>query len=1012
MLRAMLAAACAVCLIYSPSSAKKSQDERILTITSPASGPTDGSLLPDARFAFAAANTTVLYTANFNSGVVCTPQGWTVADAMMQVGTFWHVDDFVGVDVHPGDNYAPINGAKSLWCGVRAESVIETCYYAVLPGYGNFWNQAWRTKDCLTLNGSLDLAFDMHLDSEPEYDPAYLEYTSACDADYRDNSWMVLEGGYGVWDGLQDISHAESYSVGAGPVRVRIRFFSDGGYSDEDALFDSHSGPIVLDNLVVEGLVENFEDEFVGETSSDDWEADLHPGFGSYFALFPGASLVQQDACAKNLSCVWAAISGSTDSYACGGFPQQAAVPYGPNDYGQYIEDAIISPPIALTGTGSRVNLQFSVYRDLSLDDLVFYYWEIRSVVNGCPGPWRNRGFRHFGDQKDWKVETFPVGDLIEPGATHIQARLGVSDLCSVYCDLVAPCHSHAPLFDNVNIYRVDITGPIFTVSDVDMFQDTFPVDGSDTGIGRADMARSITASTSPTILPGDSVKLIVSDPLTAVAVTNPSGLATDNLGGTGNQAGTNGNKACYVYVHVIDSGVPSAVKTGALLSGGPSYPFKDTVAADGKTWTRIQCWLRVTPSVFVVDLNDNLFEAGDEIQFFFGATNTNGQTTYCSGSALDYVQNDVDVAAASASEFTILPLNANGTGGNEMLYVDGMDGRGAQVYWDTAFEQFGLAPDRYDVRGPTSSVSNRPGTRVKDVNQQLNANYQFIFWDTGDLTQGLGDGTGAPEKSNDYAMLNGFLGGLSTRGGVYLCGDDLPSSLLAMTGAAAVSFRSTYITFTLTTGDHRPTFGISPTGIGTPGGAFAGDTIVISGGCPLLNDFDVMTPTGSTTTQMTYGAATGSNAAVIRKGVGDANVGLSGFSFIYIRDDETDGVLDRADHLKGISCLAGDCFNNAIVDVPRDFANRLEQNYPNPFNPQTTIAFSIKERGRVRIDVFNVAGERVRTLLDETRAAGSYQDVVWDGRSDVNQPVASGVYWYRIVAGSFSQSRKMVLLK
>ena len=71
-------------------------------------------------------------------------------------------------------------------------------------------------------------------------------------------------------------------------------------------------------------------------------------------------------------------------------------------------------------------------------------------------------------------------------------------------------------------------------------------------------------------------------------------------------------------------------------------------------------------------------------IEFFFGATNTNGQTSYCSGSALTYVQSDVDVAAAAASEFTILPLD----GLNQFLYVDGMDGRGAQVYWDTAFEQ------------------------------------------------------------------------------------------------------------------------------------------------------------------------------------------------------------------------------------------------------------------------------------------------------------------------------------
>ena len=91
---------------------------------------------------------------------------------------------------------------------------------------------------------------------------------------------------------------------------------------------------------------------------------------------------------------------------------------------------------------------------------------------------------------------------------------------------------------------------------------------------------------------------------------------------------------------------------------------------------------------------------------------------------------------------------------------------------------------------------------------------------------------------------------------------------------------------------------------------------------------------------------------------------------------------------------------------------NRLEQNYPNPFNPQTTIAFSFKQRGRVRIDVYSVDGALVRTLLDETRAAGSYTDVRWDGNVADGTQAASGVYFCRLTAAGFSQTRKLVLLK
>jgi hypothetical protein len=659
------------------------------------------------------------------------------------------------------------------------------------------------------------------------------------------------------------------------------------------------------------------------------------------------------------------------------------------------------------------VNLQFSVYRDMTLDALIFYTWDVRSVSpSGCAGQWRSRGFVYFGAQKDWFVNTFPAGDLVDPASPFVQVRIGIVDQCYIWCGIgISQCHSHAPLIDNVRVYRVDIAGPVWSTRDIDLFQDTFPTNGTDTGIGRADMALSITASASPTILPGDSARVICSDPITAVAGTNPSGLATDNLGGTGNQqpGNTNGNKAIYIYVHVIDNGVPSLTKTGAALTDSPHYPFKDTVVADGKTWTRIQCWLRTLgTSTFVVDLNDNLFEAGDVIEFLYGATSTNGHTSYCSGPNLTFVQDDLELAAEVPAEFSILPLNGGDT--TEILYVDGMEGRGAQVYWDTALQQLSHVPDRYDVRGPTSSVSNRPGARVTNVAAQLIANYRAILWDAGDLTQGLGDGTGAPEKSNDYAMVNQFLAGLTSQGGIYICGDDLPQGLNAMAGASAVTFKTTYITYSLTSNNHRTTYGISPTGTPTGGSVF-GDSFVVHGGCPLLNDFDVMAPTGASVMQIAYNTPAPNNGAVLTKTTGNARVMLSGFSFIYIRDDDEDGTMDRALHLDGIlDYLVGN--PGGPTDAAPIFVNALQQNYPNPFNPQTTIAFSLKERGRVRIDVYNVAGQLVKAVLDESRAAGSYTDVRWDGRDAAGSAVASGVYFYKLVTDGFSQTRKMVLLK
>jgi hypothetical protein len=94
---------------------------------------------------------------------------------------------------------------------------------------------------------------------------------------------------------------------------------------------------------------------------------------------------------------------------------------------------------------------------------------------------------------------------------------------------------------------------------------------------------------------------------------------------------------------------------------------------------------------------------------------------------------------------------------------------------------------------------------------------------------------------------------------------------------------------------------------------------------------------------------------------------------------------------------------------VPMRYA--LEQNYPNPFNPSTEISFSVPSRSSVRLEVFDMTGQKIATLVDEEMAPGSYR-VQWDAREAHGRTVASGVYLYRIQAGSFIATRKMVFVK
>jgi len=123
-----------------------------------------------------------------------------------------------------------------------------------------------------------------------------------------------------------------------------------------------------------------------------------------------------------------------------------------------------------------------------------------------------------------------------------------------------------------------------------------------------------------------------------------------------------------------------------------------------------------------------------------------------------------------------------------------------------------------------------------------------------------------------------------------------------------------------------------------------------------------------------------------------------------------------------GIQCVSNDAFIFLVDDVTVEgtpledpnvpvLATDLQGNYPNPFNPETTIRYSVKETSPVTIEVYNLKGQLVRTLVNEVKTAGNYS-VVWNGRDNNNQPVSSGVYFYKMNAGKYSSTKKMIMMK
>jgi hypothetical protein len=98
-----------------------------------------------------------------------------------------------------------------------------------------------------------------------------------------------------------------------------------------------------------------------------------------------------------------------------------------------------------------------------------------------------------------------------------------------------------------------------------------------------------------------------------------------------------------------------------------------------------------------------------------------------------------------------------------------------------------------------------------------------------------------------------------------------------------------------------------------------------------------------------------------------------------------------------------------ALASVPTQYV--LQQNIPNPFNPTTEIGYALPQASAVRLEIVNVLGQVVRTLVDDFQPAGSHKGF-WDGRDGNHQEVSSGVYFYRIAAGEYAETKKMVLMK
>ena len=132
---------------------------------------------------------------------------------------------------------------------------------------------------------------------------------------------------------------------------------------------------------------------------------------------------------------------------------------------------------------------------------------------------------------------------------------------------------------------------------------------------------------------------------------------------------------------------------------------------------------------------------------------------------------------------------------------------------------------------------------------------------------------------------------------------------------------------------------------------------------------------------------------------------GLPGNTRVWSLTVSSDGIFagtNRGIWRRPLSEMTTDVKNS--IELPKNFS--LEQNYPNPFNPTTTINYSLPKRSLVTLKIYDVLGREIATLVNEEKNSGTYK-VIWDAKN-----MTSGVYFYQLRVGSFSQTEKMILLR
>jgi hypothetical protein len=931
--------------------------------------------------------------------------GWTSRDYTAAADTFWSISTF---NAEALGGHGP--GNHAIWCGTEfPDGAI---------GYGNYWRQhlgwSWPVAD----PGepvTVQLTARMNHDTEPGFDMIHLQV-------WRLGGWQVIA----TWTGYRiDRAIDEVFTVWpedlAGPagdeIRLRFSFISDETWSDEDGLYPT-DGACQIDDIgvLVDGVEVTFDD--FEPDSPVSWTPRFYDGVGDYAQLVQG--LADRDPCRSNSSVQVVFIDDGLVVPGTGGSPCITWC-YGPggwvvNSYGGligaggYLDNGLVSPPLAWPEGTDDLLLEFDAYVHEPLTPQspgIVYRWRVRSTDQPQPealeeAEWRQRDVVYAGGPA-YRRHQEPAGDLLVPDRQWVQIELQVMDFRGIW-ERDGHDASPAPYFDNVAVKAFPAAGPRIVVDDLHLPQDTFPESGVldlvdlERNSCRFDMAANIRPPGSLANVAGDSM---------------------------------------VVAVHLLrpDEELVEPPRLRVRLRANPFFDAVRIMQPDSEGFLDLTavgepCQAesgQIVPDRWAFDLPDTgLIYPGDVLHFYVEArglaagvemlatwpADTTGWTDFAPDSIWPHTARMRALPTVVAADGTQPPL---------LVWRDDPLPAGGHEPWQQPLALLGLEPgidyDLFRTRSPLDGAGNGLGGRATVA--QL-AGYRTLLYDCGRVTRHtLADGTRG-DPSQDVQLVRGWLdtGGRQA----FFTGDNLASDLTGG-GPASQVFLSQYLGLLVQAADGAALLGgqSSPRAAVLPGGGVFQSLQgwQVEGGCPEPRRLDVVIASTQAQPLAHYLAPGGGGAypyaAATRRlaTFPERDVISLPVSFAAI---VTDGGVALDQSLSARTMLLADvllAFGQPLAPTSAGPAagRLLARGHPNPFNPRTTISYEIPAAGHVRLEIHDLRGRLVRTLLDGWQPAGSGV-VVWDGRDARGRACASGVYVHSLQAGGATHLGKILLVR